>query len=404
MNGRIATAILTAATLAAVASSTVSAGATGTTQGELLSENMFLGTQKVEVGARPNGSFGSDVSAPVGYSPRPSQGATTGSLGFRGNPDPDVCAWSDGTCTQGDFFVPGSPYENFAVQVGDSVAVQGFNNESESQIAGTFTSVSPSTPSATWESSGDIGGISVKHMYSLPSSSWVVVDAVTLTNTTESPVSNVYFMRSVDPDNCRTDPARVGPPPPLCTEAGALVSTTYETLNTVAANGADQGKAEVTATQTDGTFLALRMGGASTQAFVADSFPRNGTNLASVYSKSESGFTFGNGQPATYSDSAIGAVRKIDSLAPGEAVTFVVQYILKEGAPAPEPGTPGAPTVVAGDGEVTVTVTPPTDGGTPTSYLVTASGGGGTCTVEDRPEIRGMVLAIPHLVAVEEVE
>jgi|GEM_PF-4513090 len=45
------------------------------------------------------------------------------------------------------------------------------------------------------------------------------------------------------------------------------------------------------------------------------------------------------------------------------------------------PGTPGQPLVVAGDGQVTVTVTPPTTGGKPTSYTVQASPGGASCTV-----------------------
>jgi hypothetical protein len=45
------------------------------------------------------------------------------------------------------------------------------------------------------------------------------------------------------------------------------------------------------------------------------------------------------------------------------------------------PGTPGAPTAVAGNGQATVTVTAPTTGGTQTSYIVTSSPGGATCTV-----------------------
>ena len=52
------------------------------------------------------------------------------------------------------------------------------------------------------------------------------------------------------------------------------------------------------------------------------------------------------------------------------------------------PGTPGRPTVVGGDSQAVVTVsqpatgtTPPTSGGVPTSYTVTASPGGATCTV-----------------------
>jgi hypothetical protein len=47
----------------------------------------------------------------------------------------------------------------------------------------------------------------------------------------------------------------------------------------------------------------------------------------------------------------------------------------------PQPNTPGTPTVVAGGESATITVTRPTGGLTPTSYEVTASPGGATCTV-----------------------
>jgi hypothetical protein len=45
------------------------------------------------------------------------------------------------------------------------------------------------------------------------------------------------------------------------------------------------------------------------------------------------------------------------------------------------PNSPGVPTVVVGEEEATITVTPSTSGQTPTSYEVTSSPGGKTCTV-----------------------
>ena len=51
------------------------------------------------------------------------------------------------------------------------------------------------------------------------------------------------------------------------------------------------------------------------------------------------------------------------------------------GGPRPEPNTPGVATVVPGIEKATITVTAPTGGLTPTSYEVTASPGGATCTV-----------------------
>ena len=55
--------------------------------------------------------------------------------------------------------------------------------------------------------------------------------------------------------------------------------------------------------------------------------------------------------------------------------------VTNRGASRPTPNTPGVPTVVAGEESATITVTAPTGGLTPTSYEVTASPGGATCTV-----------------------
>ena len=45
------------------------------------------------------------------------------------------------------------------------------------------------------------------------------------------------------------------------------------------------------------------------------------------------------------------------------------------------PGVPGTPTAAVGNGQAVVTVTPPSSGGAPQSYTVTASPGGRTCIV-----------------------
>ena len=65
----------------------------------------------------------------------------------------------------------------------------------------------------------------------------------------------------------------------------------------------------------------------------------------------------------------------------GEDYASFTLTINNMGGARPEPNAPGVPTVVAGEESATITVTPPTGGRTPTSYLVTASPGGATCTV-----------------------
>ena len=65
----------------------------------------------------------------------------------------------------------------------------------------------------------------------------------------------------------------------------------------------------------------------------------------------------------------------------GEDYDSFTLTVTNMGGTRPEPNTPGVATVVAGIEEATITVTAPTGGLTPTSYEVTASPGGATCTV-----------------------
>lgn len=65
----------------------------------------------------------------------------------------------------------------------------------------------------------------------------------------------------------------------------------------------------------------------------------------------------------------------------GEDYASFTLTVTNHGGSRPEPNAPGIPTVVAGEESATITVTAPTSGRTPTSYLVTASPGGATCTV-----------------------
>jgi hypothetical protein len=61
--------------------------------------------------------------------------------------------------------------------------------------------------------------------------------------------------------------------------------------------------------------------------------------------------------------------------------SFANMPITNMGGTRPEPNTPVAPTVVAGEESATITVVAPTSGRTPTSYEVTASPDGAKCTV-----------------------
>lgn len=347
---RISTAALAALCLL-IALGTGTASATTATTGEILTGNLFLGTTKVEIGVRPNGSFGSDVTPPAGYHPRDDNSPEM--LGFRGNPD--TCDWNVLSCaTQGDFFAPGGPFERWGIQVGTGTFYK--NDDFFDDIAGSFTSVDPANSTGTWESTGSTDGISFRMVYSTPSFSWLVNASIQLTNTTASPINDVYYLRMVDPDNCMMETRAI------CTnDAGVLVGQTYDTLSTIVSTGPGTGVALVTATQTDGTYLGLRVTSASAKAFRhAPGTDGTVSSPAAVWNGTATQTTIAVGASGPdsnttsgYWDAPIGVVDKIDTIAPGETKTINLQYVLKEGAPTSEP--PASTTPAAATATATVT-------------------------------------------------
>jgi hypothetical protein len=88
----------------------------------------------------------------------------------------------------------------------------------------------------------------------------------------------------------------------------------------------------------------------------------------------------------TYTDPAIGNdTNAIQDSVGNDAATFTARSVTNNSTFITPPATPPAPTAVAGDTQATVTVTADVTGGTPVSYIVTASpqvsGSDMTCTV-----------------------
>ena len=99
------------------------------------------------------------------------------------------------------------------------------------------------------------------------------------------------------------------------------------------------------------------------------------TLTSPVYSGSVITFTYN--APAVDNTLANNAFQRSN----GEDYASFTLTITNMGQPRPEPNAPGVSTVVAGEESAVITVTAPTGGRTPTSYVVTASPGGATCTV-----------------------
>ncbi len=197
--------------------------------------DVFLKGNYVEVGVNAIGSFGTTSNAPTGFYPRPGNG--TSELGFVA--DPNKTGWTN---YYGDYFLPGSPEENFAVQWGATASPTVFCNDTAGSYSypsitttSTANTTLGSTESAVWAGTAKSGSSQLQLTQTVSFGAndlWFVMNVV-LTNTGTTTLQNVEYSRNVDPDNeytltgnYNTDNYVVAQPP----HAG--VTTAYPTGNT----------------------------------------------------------------------------------------------------------------------------------------------------------------------------
>lgn len=366
--------LATIAGTAVVASGLVAAGAPGASatglfiDAQIVSGEAFLSNGIVEIGTRDNASYGSDHDAPVGYHPRTDNGNT---LGFVSDRDKD--GWGVGT-DDGDFFTPGSPFEGWALQVDSGTTI--WNTDSITGIAGTNSNAvtAGGSASVTWDSTAPYDGVSVKQVTSIAADSQTLVSTVTLTNTTGSPIADVYYSRAVDPDNC-------------VTAVSAPCTGDYSTTNTlVQQKSSGDPSSVVSATATDGSYIDLRTD--------ADSVVGLGScsTLANAF-LSTCGNSLTKGA-TVFQDSNIFLVARTGALGAGEAKTITIKYVLsasqaaeEDGGDGPSATAPERVTKVSGDGKdraAKVTFEVPSDGGSQITSYQYRIGSGAWKTVSTR--------------------
>ena len=156
----------------------------------------------VEVGIHRAGSFGTQNSAPSGF--HPNSGSR---LGFVADHQKD--GWSSGTpAYSGDYFVPGSPEEGWSLEwTSPTGGERNFGNYGlmgGAAIATTSLTETSSgtTRSAVWTGTATSGSEAVDVVQNVHFSvdDLFFVISVTLTNSGASTLTNVEYMRNVDPD------------------------------------------------------------------------------------------------------------------------------------------------------------------------------------------------------------
>jgi hypothetical protein len=278
-----------------------------------------------------------------------------GTLGSNGTTPPGILYDPTGASAYGnnDFLTPGTPFEAFVIQYergGVTFSSGGDNAGTHADFNITLTQVSPTAASASGPlaAGADAGNVSIKNDYSLSgaASGQFINVTTTITNHGTAPMTDVRFLRSLDPD-------------PDLNNYG-----TYNTLNQVVstskvcASGANTG--QTICLLSDDSRYATKIAGiiANCCAYITpDAF-------LSTYSTATSS-----------ADYSIRLYISIGDIAPGESVTVTYTYLLTEDvntattpmavvssnvfSPAPTPAGGTLPTVTIACGAATDTGTTP---------------------------------------------
>lgn len=193
---------------------------------QLIGGECFLQGTYLEIGINNNGALGSCNAPPAGYHPH-CPTCTPGGGGI--NTLAEVYDWGhDGWTTgtpayMGDYTNPGTPFEGWSIQANGQINEAFQINTcpgafgccfsyflTPPAVVGTLTGANTTYANALGKITGDWAGTALGGALSIKqetrvdvNASWVVM-TVHLYNNTVSPISDVYYMRSCDPDNTTT--------------------------------------------------------------------------------------------------------------------------------------------------------------------------------------------------------
>lgn len=308
-----------------IGTASLTTAATPNTRSQIASSQGFLQGQYVEVGVRASGAFGS-TSVPTGFHQNVSN-----CLGFRvdrqkngwGSTVGDSAPFTN--IDDGDYFCPGTPFEGWGLKVGANGGT--YNDNSTVGIPGTVSNLltSGSDQTVDWNSTSPSNGVTVKQTAVVSNTGQSLHVDITLTNTTASALTDVYYQRVFDPDNA--------------TGVTAGNSNTFISTNTVNSQGGAGSSAEVQAVFASGALVMMRSTSPNARAARSVSAGLGaGSNFADIYNGS--GSYSGSGSQSV--DAGIGIALKFD-IGASSSVTFRVSYVLS----ANDASSPSAITTAA---------------------------------------------------------
>lgn len=307
-----------------------------TARAQMVGDCVFLQGRYVEVGVAPNGGFGSTLPAPASYHSLlsasitfwdPGVGATSASTNFLGFvADFGRDGWTTGTPAYwGDYYLPGTPQEGWAIEVNgnhsyayipyfqSSVATTGIGGP----MAGTNLSYSYSGGVSRGIWRGNQGALGIRQTTILDTNKLYFTVNVILTNTGAVPLNNIYYMRTLDPDNEQTR------------------SGSFTTNNTIDFRNPNVGNKVLVSAVGTGAYASNAYLGLGTKDCRAKSFicasgllPDTSNTLAQIYNETTgAGHLYALGANSV-SDVGVGIVYNIGTLAAGDSTTLTYAYIL----------------------------------------------------------------------------
>lgn len=284
----------------------------------------YMRNDFLEVGVSSCGAFGtpSAGTVPGGYHPNTSYG-----LGFTADQGMNGFTVAGPTTLPlycGDYFLPGSPVEGWALTFNGTDYINSNNAGicSPSDVPGSVVRYVNTTCIDTLIWVGSVSGMQVRQISTLIEDSLFFLTRITLRNTTGSTMNNVYYARNLDPDNDVQWP-------------GGSFTTTNTILRQ---NPHPCNDAVVTAVGPLGCFLAL---GARD--------PRSRVAVGSFATDAADDIYLGVGRTITpgyvnVADEGIQVAFSLGNIAPGDSVEFTFIYALNPNSLA------GALTVSGGAG------------------------------------------------------
>lgn len=301
--------------------------------------NVFLKGNYIEVGIAPNGGFGSTKDAPLSYVARPVTGtggqnfynpcdtlktcASRRSIGFIADPDKD--GYLTGSPSYyGDYFVPGYPQEGWSISMNGSEATAYTGLLGACPSTGFAGAAGLSGSNVSYTNLGkEVSGLwvgqftkssteklAITQTTTIDTSTVYFVCYVTLKNVGTATLNNIYYMRTLDPDNDVT------------------ISGDYTTRNVVSYKIPNpQNKAAVSTWGIHYTkaFCGLGTEDCRAMAFVNKTGLTPTSSSASIYNHTAGSAV---NYDSSVADEGVGLIFSIGTLAAGDSTAIAYAYVL----------------------------------------------------------------------------